>query len=788
MKTKILILIAIIAAIANHGYAQRGKTDATIVGHIESAGKHIPFATISIKGTSIGVSADATGHFLLTNLPEGDLIIVASATGYKTKEIKVSKASNTTTEVNFEMEVDVLDIDEVVVSADRSAQKRTESPVIVSSLSPKIFEASNSATLGEGLMFTPGLRLENNCQNCGFTQVRMNGLEGPYSQILINSRPIFSGLAGVYGLELIPANMIDRVEIVRGGGSAAFGGNAIAGTINVILKEPASNNYEASASYGLIGAGMDETAGDLTLSLNTSIVGSDRKTGLAIYGFKRERDVFDANGDGFSEMSELQSMAVGTRLHRQLGNRGKLTADYMAINENREGGNKHDHPLHQRDIAEAVRHDLQTAALSYERYFRSYDMLSVFGSGQFLKRDSYYGADLSMSDYGYSTDNTYNAGAQYRMAFEKASFTLGLDNTNGSLEDYKLGYPDFENAALNDEGELEITNVPSTLVCKQNTNVAGIFTQYDVKMGKTKLAAGARLDRYDVRDLSAEPAPDKEGIVFIPRISIMQELAKPLQARISYAQGYRAPQMFDEDLHIETSGARKVINENHPDLKQETSHSFMASLDFNGLVGTVNTGLLVEGFYTMLVDPFQNEIGEPDENGTVIYTRKNAKEGATVQGVNIELKIKPLKQISFSSGFTIQSSMFNEAEEEFGERRFFRTPNNYGYGTIDLDISKNFCIMATSTYTGKMLMPYFGPEAEEGGELRETGSFFDLGLKLEYKVAVNGTVLKFFGGAKNIFNSFQSDFDKGTERDPAYVYGPLNPRTIYLGIKIGNLL
>lgn len=91
-----------------------------------------------------------------------------------------------------------------------STQKRTEAPIIVNTLSPKLFATTQSLTLSEGLNFSPGLRLENNCQNCGFTQVRMNGMEGPYSQILINSRPIFSGLAGVYGLELIPTNMIEK--------------------------------------------------------------------------------------------------------------------------------------------------------------------------------------------------------------------------------------------------------------------------------------------------------------------------------------------------------------------------------------------------------------------------------------------------------------------------------------------------------------------------------------------------------------------------------------------------
>ena len=91
--------------------------------------------------------------------------------------------------------------------------------------------------MAEGLNYSPGLRIEDNCQNCGFTQIRMNGLQSHYTQILINSRPVFSDLAAVYGIELIPANMIERVEVVRGGGSAMYGSNAIAGVINIITKE-----------------------------------------------------------------------------------------------------------------------------------------------------------------------------------------------------------------------------------------------------------------------------------------------------------------------------------------------------------------------------------------------------------------------------------------------------------------------------------------------------------------------------------------------------------------------
>lgn len=115
----------------------------------------------------------------------------------------------------------------MVVSANRNETKRRLAPTLVKVLSPTVFEKTNSTTLAQGLVFQLGVRVENDCQNCGYSQVRINGMEGKYTQILIDSRPIFSALAGVYGLEQIPANMIERVEVIRGGGSALFGSSRL---------------------------------------------------------------------------------------------------------------------------------------------------------------------------------------------------------------------------------------------------------------------------------------------------------------------------------------------------------------------------------------------------------------------------------------------------------------------------------------------------------------------------------------------------------------------------------
>ncbi|MFN2396506.1 MAG: TonB-dependent receptor plug domain-containing protein, partial [Bacteroidales bacterium] len=159
-------------------------------------------------------------------------------------------------------------------------------------------------------------------------------------------------------------------------------------------------------------------------------------------------------------------------------------------------------------------------------------------------------------------------------------------------------------------------------------------------------------------------------IMLSPRISTMYTFSPELQARLSYAQGYRAPQIFDEDLHIETSGARQVIHINSPDLTAETSYSYMASVDFNHLIANTFFSVLAEGFYTRLKNPFVLEFEEPDENGRVEYIRGNADDDAVIKGVNTEINIVPGRNLNINLGITIQQSQFEE-EQEFGEKRIF---------------------------------------------------------------------------------------------------------------------
>lgn len=249
-----LLLLVITTARAEELPVGFKKTDANLFGHVtdKKSGEHLPYITVALKGTTIGTATDASGHYFLKNLPEGEFTLVVQAVGYKAIEKAVVLKKGGTQEINFEIEEDLVALDEVVVSANRNETTRRMAPTLVKVLDDKLFELRSAACLAEELSFQPGVRVENNCQNCGSSQVRINGLDGPYTQLLIDSRPVFSALSGVYGLEQIPANMIERVEVMRGGGSALFGSSAIAGTINIITKEPQRNSAQAAHNIMMI--------------------------------------------------------------------------------------------------------------------------------------------------------------------------------------------------------------------------------------------------------------------------------------------------------------------------------------------------------------------------------------------------------------------------------------------------------------------------------------------------------------------------------------------------------
>ena len=281
MKKNILWLVLMVMGAMLNVYAGENnpvKHGNTIRGHVieKYSEEHLPYAAILIVETGRGTVSNENGDFIFTDIPEGVYTLRAQLLGYGTQEKKVTVSKEFAVDIHFAMVEEGIMTDEVVVSANRNEVSRKVAPVVVNVMGVKLFESVNSTDLAKALNFQSGLRVENNCQNCGFPQVRINGLEGPYSQILINSRPVISALSGVYGLEQIPVNMIDRVEVVRGGGSALFGANAVGGTINIITKDPVNDSFQVSSTM----SNMNGKVWEQYMGANASLVSKDNVYGI----------------------------------------------------------------------------------------------------------------------------------------------------------------------------------------------------------------------------------------------------------------------------------------------------------------------------------------------------------------------------------------------------------------------------------------------------------------------------------------------------------------------------
>ena len=735
------------------------KEGYTISGHVieKETEENIPFATVLIVGTDKGTMSNEAGQFKITHLNEGKYTLRVSAVGYKTQEKTITVGSEYMVVVHFPMEEESFMVDEVVVSASRNEVSRREAPVVVNILSPKLFDAVNSTDLAKSLNFQSGLRVENNCQNCGFPQVRINGLDGPYSQILINSRPIISALGGVYGLEQIPTNMIDRVEVVRGGGSALFGANAVGGTINIITKDPISNSFQVSSMLSNIGGkSWEEYIGG-----NVSLVAKDNTYGIAMYQSYRNRSPYDHDGDSFSELGLLNMNTFGFRAYYRPSQWSRLNLEYHTTNELRRGGNKFDLQPHQTDITEQTKHIINSGGISYDQFWDGYKhKMSAYTSIQHTDRDSYYGAQRDTAAYGKTNDLTWVAGAMYvgnydRFLLAPSVFTSGLEYQSNSLHDRMMGYGrDMQ----------------------QDVRIASTFVQNEWKLQDFTLLAGGRIDKHNLI----------ERPILSPRVNLLYKPQEKFQARLTYSTGFRAPQAYDEDLHVTAVGGEGVLITLADGLREERSNSYSGSVDYTTTLGHWQANVLVEGFYTGLNDVFVLEDIGHNADGYAIKERRNGS-GARVYGANLDAKMAHGKEAVFSLGFTAQRSLYNELEEwSEGQftRRMMRTPDYYGYFTFTSEPVKNFDFSLSGTYTGSMIVPHYAGFIEED-RMETTSDFFDLNVKFNYTFVLQDHIkLQVNTGVQNILGHFQPDLDCGEFRDSGYFYGPTQPRTLFIGFKI----
>ena len=763
-RNYILVLAALLLNIMTLKANAQSEDRVCIEGHVfdKTTKEAIAYASVALEGTKIGTTTDEEGNFIFRKIAPGRYTIVVSCIGYKKEHHTVEVRKESVAHAHLELVPEATRLDEIVVSANRNETNRKEAPVVVNVLSEKQFEQNNAQDLVQSLGFQSGVRVEYNCQNCGFPQVRINGLEGPYTQLLIDSKPIMSALSGVYGLEQIPVNMVERIEVVKGGGSALFGANAIAGTVNIITKEPLSPSLSVGTDVQAIGG----TTYSQNFNANGAILSKDRRFGASFYQTFRKRNPYDRDNDGFSEIGMLTNNSFGTKLFYNINSKNKIKIEYHTTNEKRRGGNNFDMQPHYADICEATEHLINALSLNYD--FVSSDgkhRLNVYSSAQSIDRNSYYGSHQDPNGYGITNDLTFLAGAMAnhhldKFLFSKASITYGAEYSTNRLDDQVKAY---------------------NIRTQQNVSTIGMYVQSEWTSRYLNLLIGARMDKHN---LLSSP-------VLVPRLSLLYKYNDSWQVRASYSSGYRAPQAYDEDFDITQVGGMSLRTKLADNLNAEYSNSFSLSSDHYAFLGeNWQANLLIEGFYTILNDVFATRIIEQDTINNIIYQERYNASGADVAGVSLSAKLAYKDLVTFSLGYTLQTSKYKQTEywsddeSVEGTDYLLRSPEDYGFFSMDISAIRNTNITLGGTYTGKMKVAHYAGYIEQD-RLETTPRFFDLNAAISYDIkAGKGLILQLKCGVNNILDSFQNDFDQGADRDAGYIYGPTQPRTFYIGAKL----
>lgn len=637
---------------------------------------------------------------------------------------------------------------DVVVTATRTNRRLGDVPVRTEVITQDAMRAVQARTLADAVEYTTGVQVESNCQNCNFSQIRLLGLSGPYTQILIDGQPIISSLAQVYGIEHIPARMIERVEVVKGGGSALYGPGSVGGVVNVISREPA-------VSGGAFEIRTERSGGEGVYSGNgaVDVVSADRQTLFTAFGQADSVDAIDVDGDGFTEISLRRLGALGARLNRYaIGGRAKLTVDFTRIDEHRRGGNALDLPPHEADIAEAVDSLRTSASASWFHSVNATFDYRVTAAWADTARDSYYGVGRDPNAYGETRNRLALVDTQLNHYAGAHILSWGMQHSADALSDTQPAY-----GRLTDE---TYTNT-------------GVFVQDDWTIAKGwQVLIGARADKHSALARA----------VVSPRAALMWSPIESLDVRLSAARGFRAPQLFDEDLHLSSvAGDVRVIVQD-PNLREESADSFMAGFEWKPVVG-IGQGLVeVNGFDTRLRDLFH--VVERDVPGTAPFEMLKTNVGrARVHGVEINLGWGIGDRLVLQGGFVEQRARFARAEPDFGSRDFFRTPQRLANFTVTLGEMAGFDLFAGLRYAGPMLAPHYAGYIA-ADRLERTPSFVtaDATVSRGFGVAGARVVLTLTG--RNLTDRYQPDLDRGPLRDAAYVYGPRFPRSFALGTRV----
>ncbi|MBX3744485.1 MAG: TonB-dependent receptor [Verrucomicrobiae bacterium] len=688
-----------------------------------------------------------------------------------------------------------------------------ESPVRTEILRPADLPFAVSPKLSDLLDYQPGLRVESNCQNCNASELRVLGLAQSYLAITTDGLLTVSGLAGVYGLEQIPTTILDRIEITKGGGSVLHGPGAVAGSLNLVPRDPTHTHFDLDATWHRM---EGRSSGDRP---NTDVVAvfetmaRNAPFGVIAYGLQSFVQGIDLNRDRFTEVTRRDLYGGGLRTVYRPSPEVRLALDYFYSFENRRGGEDGpalDLPDHETFLSEHLESARHVGLLTWDHEVSdAFDYRLGFAAAR-TDRDSYYGG---VGPLGYAPPGTpdHDPRVPERLATRFPEFTGAFDDPSGPFyrADWSpaLGYGTTGNLLLSTD------LLAHRHFGEDHTLSAGYQFRSESIDDRTGLGRTFR-DRYEnhglllqhtwrmsdpwevVYGIRGDHHSAVQSVIPSPRAAILYRPTPDFDLRFGAATGFRAPELFDEDLHISNVGGELVVVSPHPDLREERSHAFHLSPVWRFAPGWELGGHL---FHTGLQDTFFTDLAtdDPDTPGVIEATKINAGR-AEIFGAESSLLYRT-GRFAAELGYVEQRSRFAHPQVLLGSpddpldppvtsRRFARTPDRYGVAKITWD-DRRWRAFVAARITGPMDVPHVVNHPTTGellqNELARSPWFVtvDLGAARTWTLGGHHR-LTLQAGVKNVFNEYQDDLDAGPFRDPAYVYGTRFPRTWYAGLTL----
>lgn len=729
--------------------------DGTIFGSVTSENNTVPFVNIYLKNTQIGTSSNENGDYKLENITSGPYILIATAMGYLPYKQKIEIYDGAKKNISIKLRPSPETLDEMVVTGTLKAVQRSESPVPVEVYSPTFLKKNPTASIFEALQNVNGVRPQINCNVCNTGDIHINGLEGPYTLVLIDGMPIVSGLGTVYGLSGIPNSLIDQIEIVKGPASSLYGSEAVGGLINIITK----STLEAPDFFAdAFATGWGEYNLDIGAKIN---IGANTDMLLGVNYFNYNEPI-DNNGDNFTDLTLQDRISIFQKWNIKRKYNRILTLAGRYFYEDRWGGE-----------------------LQWTPAFRGGD--EVYGESIYTRRWEILGKYqlpfkekllLSFSYNDHSQNSVY--GDVPYLADQRIGFgQLTWDKKKGSHDilfgaAIRYNYYDDNTTATLDEDKVVI---PS------------LFLQDEIQLAeKHSLLLGLRYD-YDKRHSS----------IYTPRTAYRYKLTENDIIRLNAGTGFRVVNLFTEE-HAALTGARDVVvtESLEPEKSVNVNLNYLKKIyTDNGTFTTIDGSLFYTHFSNAILPDYDTN---PNQ---IIYDNLDGK--SVSKGLSLNIDVVFPSGFKFLLGGTFQD--VSQTENGITQRQILTESYtgtwNLGYNFQELDVSIDY----TGNLYGPMRLPVLG-EQDPRSDFSPVWSVQN--IQITFKGLED---FEFYGGIKNLLdwtpnrgNPFiiaraNDPFDKevtfdangnplatpnnpyGLTFDPSYVYGPNQGIRCFFGMR-----